>query len=103
MPMFAPWRERRLIGAELRPQLHVDVPTFDYRGNVRRLTDARLWPESTRQISELRLSVAYESASFLGRTFGRGCLDLDIVDNRYLSEREIHSRIANFFTTYGLA
>jgi len=30
-------------------------------------------------------------------------MDLDIVDNRYLSEREIQARIANFFTTYGLA
>ncbi len=80
LPMFGPWRGRRLIGAELTPQIHADVPTFDYRGHVRKLTDARLWPESTRQISELRLSIAYESATFLGRTLGRGRLDLDIVD-----------------------
>jgi predicted YcjX-like family ATPase len=80
LPMFEPWRSRRLLGADLRPQLHQDVPTFDYRGHVRKLTDTRVWPDSTRAISELRLSVAYESATFLGRTLGRGRLDLDIVD-----------------------
>lgn len=80
LPMFEPWRSGRLLGANIRPQLHADVPTFDYRGHVRKLTDSRLWPESTRQISELRLTIAYESATFLGRTLGRGKLDLDIVD-----------------------
>lgn len=80
LPMFEPWRSRRLVGAQLRPQLHADVPTFDYRGHVRKLTDQRIWPESTRQISELRLSIAYESATFIGRTLGRGRLDVDIVD-----------------------
>ena len=80
LPMFGPWRGRRLIGAELTPQIHADVPTFDYRGHVRKLTDARIWPDSTRQISELRLTIAYESATFLGRSLGRVKLDLDIVD-----------------------
>ena len=56
------------------------MPTFDYRGHVRKLTDARVWPDSTRQISELRLSISYDSATFLGRSLGRGKLDLDIVD-----------------------
>jgi predicted YcjX-like family ATPase len=80
LPMFEPWRSRRMTGAELRPQLHADVPTFDYRGHVRQLVDARTWPDSTRAISEMRLSITYESATFLGRTLGRGRLALDIVD-----------------------
>jgi predicted YcjX-like family ATPase len=80
LPLFEPWRSRRMTGAELQPQLHADVPTFDYRGHVRQLVDARVWPESTRAISEMRLSIAYESATFLGRTLGRGRLNLDIVD-----------------------
>lgn len=80
LPMFAPWRTGRLNGADIRPQLHPGVPTFDYRGHVRQLTDARVWPDSTRQISELRLSISYDSATFFGRSLGRGKLDLDIVD-----------------------
>jgi len=80
LPLFAPWRSGRLQGADLAAQLHADVPTFDYRGHVRQLTQARVWPASTRAISELRLSIAYESATFWGRNLGRGRLDLDIVD-----------------------
>lgn len=80
LPLFEPWKSRRLIGAELKPQRHDDVPTFDYRGHVRALVGDRVWPESTRMISEMRLSIAYESATFLGRRLGRGRLDLDIVD-----------------------
>ncbi|HUG63502.1 MAG TPA: YcjX family protein [Methylomirabilota bacterium] len=80
LPMFEPWRSRRITGAELRPQLHADVPTFDYRGQVRQLVEGRVWPDSTRAISEMRLTIAYESATFLGRRLGRGRLNLDIVD-----------------------
>ena len=80
LPLFGPWRERRLIAADPAPQLHADVPTFDYRGHVRTLVGQREWPQSTRMISEMRVSIAYESATFLGRRIGRGRLDLDIVD-----------------------
>lgn len=80
LPLFDPWRSQRLTGAELRPQLHDDVPTFDYRGHVKTLVDRRIWPDSTRAISEMRLTLAYESATFLGRKLGRGRLNLDIVD-----------------------
>ncbi|SON56242.1 putative ATPase [Hartmannibacter diazotrophicus] len=80
LPMFEPWRSRRLIGAELEPQLHDDVPTFDYRAHVRELVDKRSWPQSTRQISEMRLTIAFESASYLSRKLGSGKLHLDIVD-----------------------
>ncbi len=80
LPLFEPSRQHRLTGAELAPQLHDDVPTFDYRGHVRKLLDDRIWPDSTRMISEMRLTIAYESATFLGRRLGRGRLDLDIVD-----------------------
>ncbi|MCB1542323.1 MAG: YcjX family protein, partial [Rhodoblastus sp.] len=80
LPLFEPWRSRRLTGAALQPQIHADVPTFDYRGHVRQLVDAREWPQSTRAISEMRLTISYESATFVGRRLGRGRLDLDIVD-----------------------
>jgi predicted YcjX-like family ATPase len=80
LPVFEPWRSERLIGAELKPQVHDDVPTFDYRAHVRDLVDKRIWPDSTRSISEMRLTIAYESATFLGRNLGSGRLHLDIVD-----------------------
>jgi predicted YcjX-like family ATPase len=56
------------------------VPRFDYEAHVRDLVERRVWPESTRRISELRIVIEYESARFVKRRLGRGKLNLDIVD-----------------------
>src|SRR5690606_28155660 len=56
------------------------VPRFQYEDHVAALVERSEWPESTRAISELRLTVDYESASGWGRLFSRGRLSLDIVD-----------------------
>ncbi len=46
----------------------------------RALVAERLWPDSTRPISELRVTIEYESAGFFARRLGSGKLHLDIVD-----------------------
>jgi hypothetical protein len=80
LPLFQAAAEGRLARAYLEPQPDDDVPRFDFERHVERLVDERLWPESTRRISELRVTIEYESASFLTRQLGRGRLHLDIVD-----------------------
>lgn len=80
LPLFRALAEGRLAGAALAPQPDDSVPRFDYERHVNDLVEARVWPDSTRQISELRLTLSYESASFLGRTLGSGKLHVDIVD-----------------------
>jgi len=80
LPLFKAYAAGRVAGAALQPQPDDGVPRFDYERHVKALVDERLWPDSTRQISELRLTVRYESASFVSRTVGSGQLHLDIVD-----------------------
>ena len=80
LPLFKAYSGGRVAGAALEPQPDDAVPRFDYEGHVRALVDERIWPESTRRISEIRLTIHYESASYLARTFRRGTLHLDIVD-----------------------
>ena len=80
LPLFKSYAAGRVSGARLEPQPDDAVPRFDYERHVRALVDERIWPDSTRQISELRLTVRYESASFLTRTIGSGKLHIDIVD-----------------------
>jgi predicted YcjX-like family ATPase len=80
LPLFKAYAAGRVGGARLEPQPDDAVPRFDYERHVRALVDKRIWPDSTRLISELRLTIEYESASYLARTFGRGRLHLDIVD-----------------------
>ncbi|WP_264601922.1 YcjX family GTP-binding protein [Rhodobium gokarnense] len=80
MPLFEPMATGRLARASLQPQPDDAVPRFDYEAHVADMVDERVWPSSTRRISELRLTVAYESASYFSRTLGSGKLHIDIVD-----------------------
>lgn len=80
LPLFDAAGTGRLAQAYLQPQPDDNVPRFNYEQHVETLTKERLWPESTHQISELRLTLEYESATFLNRQLGRGKLHLDIVD-----------------------
>ncbi len=71
-----------MVRAYLEPQPDDTVPRFDYEGNLAKLTAANEpeWPESTRQISELRLTLEYEPQGAFWRSFGTNRLHLDIVD-----------------------
>jgi len=81
LPFFAPVSEGRVSRAYLEPQPDDGVPRFDYEANLARLArDPPDWPEGTRQISQLRLTIEYQSRSALGRAFGPSRLHLDIVD-----------------------
>ncbi|MBN9025542.1 MAG: YcjX family protein, partial [Rhizobiales bacterium] len=80
LPLFRAYSTGRVTGARLEPQPDDDVPRFDYEDHVRALVDQRIWPDSTYRISELRLTIAYESASYFRHRFGPGKLHLDIVD-----------------------
>lgn len=80
LPLFRSYASGRIAEATLEPQPDDEVPRFDYEHHVKALVDDRLWPDSTRQISELRLTVAFESASYLARTLRSGKVHLDIVD-----------------------
>ncbi len=80
LPLFAAHAEGRISRSFLQPQPDDDVPRFDYEAHVGDLVDDRVWPDSTRRISELRLTIEYESASYFTRALGAGRLHLDIVD-----------------------
>jgi predicted YcjX-like family ATPase len=80
LPMFEAQKSGRIGRAMLEHQPDDAVPRFQYEDHVSALVDQRIWPDSTRAISELRLTVEYESASFFGRMLSSGRLSIDIVD-----------------------
>lgn len=80
LPVFEAASSGRLAKATREPQPDDAVPTFAYEDHVATLIDARAWPQSTRRISQTRLTLVYESASWLSRNLGGGRLHLDIVD-----------------------
>jgi len=81
LPLLSAYAQGRLARAALEPQPDPAVPRFEIESHVAAMVGPeRHWPESTRRISELRVAIEYESATFLGRTLGGGRLALDIVD-----------------------
>jgi len=80
LPMLDAQKSGRLTKAYLEHQPDDTVPRFQYEDHIAPLVDERIWPESTRAISELRLTVEFESASAWNRLFSRGKLSFDIVD-----------------------
>jgi len=81
LPLFEPLAQGRIIGAKLSPLPNQAMPRFAFENHLSALTSKdRHWPTSTRQISELRLTIKYQSASWLAGITGPQELNLDIVD-----------------------
>ncbi len=81
MPGLVAAQEGRIAAAFLQPQPDDTVPRFDYESHIAALTGPDPhWPESTRAISELRLSLRVRPAGLLAGLQGPRTLHLDIVD-----------------------
>lgn len=74
-PVFEAFASGRIARAHLEPQPDDAVPRFDYENHLRMLIEDRRWPNSTVDISELRLVIDYQRQSGADRS-----LTLDIVD-----------------------
>lgn len=85
LPVFRVHAEGRLMGARLEPQPDDAVPRFAYEEHLDVLTGRqgrsqdRAWPQSTKRISELRLTLEFERTASLGRRRPAE-LSIDIVD-----------------------
>ncbi|WP_020177943.1 YcjX family protein [Methylopila sp. M107] len=81
MPAFRAYAQGRVVGARLSPQPDDAIPRFEVEAHMRALTGPdRHWPEGTRRISELRVVINFEAASFFGGSRSPRRLTLDIVD-----------------------
>ncbi|KUJ80406.1 hypothetical protein AVO45_04970 [Ruegeria marisrubri] len=81
MPGLVAEQEGRILAAYLQPQPDDTVPRFDYETHLAALTGpAPHWPESTRAVSELRLSLRVRPSGLLAGLQGPRTIHLDIVD-----------------------
>lgn len=74
-PVFEAYASGRIARANLAPQPDDAVPRFDYENHLRTLIEDRRWPNSTVDISELRLVIDFQRQNSADRQ-----LTLDIVD-----------------------
>jgi len=81
MPFFDAMAQGRIERVYLEPQPDDDVPRFAYEDHLAAMTGPdRHWPESTRHISQLRLTIEYGPEAFWRRQLGPAKLHVDIVD-----------------------
>ena len=81
LPFFTPEAEGRIERAYLEPQPDDEIPRFDYEAHLSALAEKpAAWPESTRRLSQVRITIEYRSGSALRRAFGISRLNLDVVD-----------------------
>ena len=79
LPVLAASAEGRITRARLEPQPDDAVPRFAYEEHLASLTGPdRRWPQSTRRISQLRLTIEFESASAWSSK--ASSLTIDLVD-----------------------
>ncbi len=81
MPQLAAHAEGRIEAAFLQPQPDDLVPRFEYEAHLAAMTGAQpVWPESTRAISELRVTLRVKPAGMFAGLQGARTVHLDIVD-----------------------
>jgi len=81
MPQLAAAAEGRIAAAFLQPQPDDTVPRFDFETHLAALTARQPhWPDSTRAVSELRLSLRVRPTGLLAGFSGPRTVHLDIVD-----------------------
>ena len=81
MPHLLAASEGRIEAAFLQPQPDDTLPRFEYEAHMAALTaQTPSWPESTRAISELRISLKVRPNGLLAGLQGPRTIHLDIVD-----------------------
>lgn len=81
LPLLSAYAGGRIARAYLEPQPDFELPRFAYETNLESLTsENRDWPESTRHLSELRLTIEYMGEGFFSRDGVPRQLSVDILD-----------------------
>jgi predicted YcjX-like family ATPase len=81
LPLFSAFSGGRIARAYLEPQPDYELPRFVYEEHVKSLTaQERAWPESTRRLSELRLTIEYMGRGLFSRDGVPRRLSIDILD-----------------------
>ncbi|MEM1233156.1 MAG: YcjX family protein, partial [Pseudomonadota bacterium] len=81
MPQLLAASSGSITHAYLQPQPNDTIPRFDYEAHLGAITGTEpRWPQSTRAVSELRLSLRVQPQGFIGSFSGPRTVHLDIVD-----------------------
>jgi uncharacterized protein len=81
LPLLSAYARGRIARAYLEPQPDFELPRFAYESHLDALTSKnRHWPESTKRLSELRLTIEYMGEGLFTRDGVPRWLSVDIID-----------------------
>lgn len=81
LKFFEPLANGRITKVYLEPHPNDLLPRFDYEGNLQQLNGATpTWPEGTKHLSLLRLTIEYQSNNFPKSLLGPSKQHIDILD-----------------------
>lgn len=81
MPQLSAAAQGRIMLAYLQPQPDDTIPRFDYETHLAAMTGPKpIWPQSTRSVSQLRLSLRVQPGGILAGLRRPKTVHLDIVD-----------------------
>jgi hypothetical protein len=81
LPLFDAQAQGIIKRSYLEPQPNDELPRFAYEEHVAALSGPeRHWPDSTRRLSQLRLTIDYEPRGLIARNLGSGRMHVDIID-----------------------
>ena len=81
MPQLQAAAQGRIVSAFLQPQPDDTVPRFEYEAHLADMTGTKpKWPQSTRSISQLRVSLRIQPSGIIAGLRGPRTVHLDIVD-----------------------
>lgn len=81
MPQLSAAAQGRIISAFLQPQPDDTIPRFEYEKHLADMTGPKpQWPQSTRSVSQLRLSLRVQPKGIISGLRGPKTVHLDIVD-----------------------
>ena len=81
MPQLTAALQGRIVSVFLQPQPDDTVPRFDYETYLAAMTGTKpFWPQSTRSVSQLRLSFRVQPTGIVSGLRGPRTMHLDIVD-----------------------
>lgn len=76
-----PVAEGRFLGAQLVEHPDRSMPRFGYETHLKALkSDKPTWPQSTRQISQLRIALKFQSQNWINALSGPSILNIDLID-----------------------
>lgn len=81
LPFWLAHTEKRITAARVVPYQALHIPEFSYQKAIDSIIEEQAWPESTRHISQVRLSVKYKVKNRLLRKLqSESYLNIDIID-----------------------